>query len=82
MRRHDGNHLHSACGHGEGLRQSTQPPIIPDKFKALTMISCLKDLTSCDPSIPPEEFLGPLGPQLERELKMGSGAFQPLGPKS
>ena len=27
----------------------------------------------CDPSIPPEEFLGPSGPKLETELKMSSG---------
>ena len=26
----------------------------------------------CDPSIPPEEFLGPSGPKLETELKMSS----------
>ena len=29
-------------------------------------------VTSCYPSIPPEEFLGPSGPKLETELKMSS----------
>ena len=36
----------------------------------------------CDPSIPPEELLGPSGPKLETELKMSSRGREPRGPKS
>ena len=35
----------------------------------------------CDPSIPPEEFLGPSGPKLETELKMSSRGLPAPGPK-
>ena len=35
----------------------------------------------CDPSIPPEEFLGPSGPKLEMELKMSSRGLPALGSK-
>ena len=39
-------------------------------------------LLYCDPSIPPEEFLGPLGPKLETELKMSfPGPSGPRAPK-
>ena len=38
-------------------------------------------LFACDPSIPPEEFLGPSGPKLETELKMSSRGLPAAGPK-
>ena len=36
----------------------------------------------CDPSTPPDEFLGPKGPKLETELKMSSRGWKACGPKS
>ena len=46
-------------------------------------LSCalIKETKSCDPSIPPEEFLGPSGPKLETEFKMSSQGCPALGPK-
>ena len=38
-------------------------------------------LAGCDPSIPPEEFLGPPGPKMETELKMSSWGLPAPGPQ-
>ena len=38
-------------------------------------------VTSCYPSIPPEEFLGPSGPKLETELKVSSRGLAAPGSK-
>ena len=54
------------------LARCLQGHIIPYLNSVLT-------LYRCDPSIPPEEFLGPSGPKLETKLKMSSRGLQALG---
>ena len=65
---------------GRGLvrrPQSTYQKVVQGKFRMTENRDGPTTTTTCDPSIPLEEFLGPSGPKLETELKMSSGAFRP-----
>ena len=60
------------------------PPHIPRGMKQNSFTAGPWELgrhKGCDPSIPPEEFLGPSGPKLETELKMSSRGLPAPGPK-
>ena len=55
---------------------------VAGKWRFPATLSCrFQAPTSCDPSIPPEEFLGPSGQKLETELNMSSRGLLAPGSK-
>ena len=65
---------------GEGVKLARGAAAIP--AVATTFERCTRNNRKpCDPSIPPEEFLGPSGPKLETELKMSFQGLPALGSK-
>ena len=59
--------------------------LIPVSYQSSNLFEIVKfwrESSSCDPSIPLEEFLGPSGPKWESELKMSPRGRNPGVPKS